>query len=85
MGFDFAGTYTKIIPHERIETHSVNVRHRSNLADDLTQFISASLLIMSPRILSNSSGMAGRPFSTISSGMLKPNTGLSRFHLESWL
>jgi hypothetical protein len=79
MGFDFAARTQKSFRMSGSNTHSANVRHKSNFSDGQIQSKFASPSMARQRTPSSSNGMAGRLFSTTSGGMLKPN-GVTECH-----
>src|SRR5882757_10737715 len=71
IGFDFAGTYTKIVEHKLIEYSFGDRMAQVEFTPGPKASASASPLTANRRIPSSSSKEGGRPFSTISPGTLK--------------
>jgi uncharacterized protein YndB with AHSA1/START domain len=72
MGFDFAGTYTKIVEHKLIEYSFGDRMAQVEFTLTPKASSSASPLTANRRTPSSSSKEGGRQFSTISPAMLKP-------------
>ena len=71
MGFDFAGTYTKIVKHKLIEYSFGDRMAQVEFTPDAKGVIVHVTLTANRRTPSSSSEKDGRPFSTISPAMLK--------------
>jgi uncharacterized protein YndB with AHSA1/START domain len=74
VGFDFAGTYTKVIPRNCWNTPVGTGPHRLNSSTYRTASKSASPLMRKRPIPLNSSKVDGRQFSIISPAMWKADT-----------
>jgi len=66
MGFNFAGTYTKIVPNKLIEYASATAPPRSTSRPVPTALQSGSPSTANPRTASSSNAVAGRRSSTTS-------------------